>query len=68
MQADAAGEQIRTETRRRCEGLVEELDRYRRELTATRGRLSPEAAAAGVAALDAVAAAAKALAHASATK
>jgi hypothetical protein len=68
MQADAAGEQIQADARRRCGRLLEELDRNRRELTATRGRLSPEAAAAGVAALDAVAAAAKALAHASATK
>ena len=50
--------QLETEARRQCERLLEELDRYRRELASSPGRLAPEAAAAGIASVDASVAAA----------
>ena len=50
--------QIEAEARRQCERLLEELGRYRQELYTSPGRLAPEAAAAGLASVDAAVAAA----------
>ena len=50
--------QLLVEARRQCERLLEELDRYRRELSSSPGRLSPGVVAAGIASIDSAAAAA----------